>query len=55
MKRKIANQNSKNKSKDEKSIHLFQRKVLTMDEGHLELKLALKIRMNIQTWMKKRS
>ena len=52
IKRKIAKQNSKNKSKDEENIHLFQNKVLIMDEGHLELKLAIKIRMSIQTWTK---
>ena len=52
IKRKIAKQNSKNKSKDKENIHLFQNKVLTMDEGHLELKLAIKIRMSIQTWTK---
>ena len=39
---KIAKKNSKNKSKDEENIHLFQNKVLTMDKGHLELKLATK-------------
>ena len=47
-KRKIAKQNSKNKSKDEENIHLFQNKVLIMDEEHLELKLEIKIRMSIQ-------
>ena len=45
--KKLAKQNSKNKSKDEKNIHLFQNKILTMDEGHLELKLAIKIRLSI--------
>ena len=39
---KIAKKISKNKSKDEENIHLFQNKVLTMDKGHLELKLATK-------------
>ena len=47
--KKLAKQNSKNKSKDEENIHLFQNKILTMDEGHLELKLGIKIIMSIQT------
>ena len=44
-KRKIAKQNSKNKSKGEENIHLLQNS--PNDEGYLELKLAIKIRMSI--------
>ena len=51
-KRKIAKKNSKNKSKDRENIRLFQNKVPIMDEGQLELKFAIKIRISIRTWMK---
>ena len=35
-----------NKSKDKESVHILRNKVLTMDEEHLELKLAIKIRLS---------
>ena len=46
MEKKNTKQSSKNKSRDKESVHILRNKVLTMDEEHLELKLAIKIRLS---------
>ena len=43
--KRITKQSSKNKSKDEENVHIFQNEVLNMDEKHLELNLAIWIKV----------